>query len=69
MRIDRSLADTDSDLAEPDASDLAIVCCVSACGLAATGMLLIGPPNTTGLFLLAAAATLGFALWATADRP
>ncbi|CAA0112520.1 Uncharacterised protein [Starkeya nomas] len=68
MRINRSLTGAGSDTEGPDAGELVIVCCVSACGLAATGLLLLGPPNAAALCLMAAAG-LGLALWATAGLP
>ena len=68
MQIDRSLTDTGRDTDGADAGVLAIVCCVSACGLAASGLLLLGQPNAAALCLIAAAG-LGLALWATAGQP
>lgn len=69
MRIDRSLTDAGSDTDGSDVGDLAVVCCVSACGLTATGLLLLGPPNAAALCLIAAAAGLGLTLWVTAGQP
>jgi len=69
MRIDRSLTDAGREPDGTDQGDLAIVCCVSAGGLAATGLLLLGPPNATALCLFAAAASLGLALLATTGQP
>ncbi|MDF2997186.1 MAG: hypothetical protein K0R27_2823 [Xanthobacteraceae bacterium] len=61
--------DAGSDTEGTEAGEFAFVCCVSASGLAATGLLLLGPPNATALCLMAAAAGLGLALWATAGPP
>jgi len=68
MRNNRSPTGAGSDTEGPDAGELVIVCCVSACGLGATGLLLLGPPNATALCLVGAAA-LGLALWTTAGLP
>ncbi len=38
MRINRSPTYAGGDTEGPDAGELVIVCCVSACGLAATGL-------------------------------
>jgi len=69
MRINRSLTGAGSDTEGPDAGDFTIVCCVSACGLAATSLLLLGPPTATALCLVGAAAALSLALWAAAGLP
>ncbi|HVI27278.1 hypothetical protein [Hansschlegelia sp.] len=68
MSIDRSLFDAGTDKDGSDASDLAIVCCVTAGGLAASGLLL-DPPNLGAACLLAAAASVGLAFWATSGQP
>lgn len=47
--------------------EFVIVCCVSAGGLAATGLTLLGPPSAMTLGLIAAATGIGLALWATAE--
>jgi hypothetical protein len=69
MRINRSPTYAGSDTEGPDVGDFTIVCCVCACGLAATGLVLSGPPTATALCLVGAAAALGLALWATAGLP
>lgn len=67
MRIHRVRTGAGGDVGRTGADEFVIVCCVSAGGLAATGLTLLGPPSAMTLGLIAAATGIGLAHWATAE--